>query len=82
MEGSMKRQEMAQKLTYLVCEYVDIHPPEDQFPHYSVGLRRLNAFKIIEELEKFGMYPPALEHYGWCYECGCGVEHGWEEDDV
>ncbi len=39
-----------QKLTYLVCEHAEILPPEEQFPHHSISLKRSGAQKILDGL--------------------------------
>ena len=49
------KKEIAQQLTYLVCEHASIAEPDEQFSAHCIGLDRSNAYKILEGLEKLGM---------------------------
>lgn len=54
----MKKSEMAQKLVYLISDNHDIMPPEEQFPHPSLSIRRKQAYSILDGLVELGMLPP------------------------
>tara|TARA_R110001606_G_scaffold340750_1_gene489039 strand:- start:6329 stop:6526 length:198 start_codon:yes stop_codon:yes gene_type:complete len=57
----MKKSEMAQKIAYLVSEHCSIMDG-------AVGIRRGDAFKFIEGLEKLGILPPDISKSGYSGE--------------
>ena len=50
----MNKSELAQKLTYLICDYCDVLESDEHFHRPSITLSKVNAFKIIDELENLG----------------------------
>jgi len=75
----MTKNEAAQKLTYLVSEFGDICPPDEHFSAYCIGIKRHNAYKILDGLVELGMLPPFLpnKEHGYPH---IDEDTGWEEE--
>ena len=48
----MKKSKAAQELIYIVSECAGILPPDEQFPAYCIGVRKKNAFNMLEKLKE------------------------------
>jgi hypothetical protein len=88
----VKKNKMAQELTYLICKYAEIDHGDENFPHAVIGVRRKNALKILDGLVALGMIQPTSKIVDCEFEGMVGdivstddflpeVEPCWEPED-